>query len=223
MNTVQYIDEQTVAICDEKNNKCLLDVSDYLNLKNFYWRKGKQGYWIAFNKGSKENTCLRMHNVIIFGLNYSEVVSENKMCDHINGDRSDNRKTNLRIVDRFQNNRNLSTRKDNTSGYHGMHYNKFGEWETYINYDNIRITLGRFHKKKYAIVSRMIAEYILYNEYSRLDCKKIIDEQCLDKKELEQILSNVVYKINKRRGSMLQKEDYEIWLYGGNYDKHSTK
>ena len=48
------------------------------------------------------------------------------MPDHIHGkqSRNDNRKSNLRIVTKSQNNINQPVRKDNTSGIKGVNWNK---------------------------------------------------------------------------------------------------
>lgn len=49
--------------------------------------------------------------------------------DHINGNRSDNRLCNLRVCDNTQNSFNSKIRKDNTSGFKGVHfYKRTGKW-----------------------------------------------------------------------------------------------
>lgn len=58
--------------------------------------------------------------------------------DHINGNRSDNRLSNLRAVDRSQNQRNSSLRKDNSSGVVGVYwYAKYGKWLAKIGNEHI--------------------------------------------------------------------------------------
>jgi len=57
--------------------------------------------------------------------------------DHINGDRSDNRISNLRPCTHQQNNHNQPIRKNNRSGVKGVHFNrKAGKWhgQVCLNY-----------------------------------------------------------------------------------------
>lgn len=50
------------------------------------------------------------------------------MVDHINGKKSDNRFSNLRLATNSQNKRNVSKRRDNTSGFKGVVYTKYGRY-----------------------------------------------------------------------------------------------
>ena len=53
--------------------------------------------------------------------------------DHINGDRQDNRISNLRVCTHQQNNHNQPLRKTNTSGVKGVHFNrKANKWHAQI-------------------------------------------------------------------------------------------
>lgn len=48
----------------------------------------------------------------------------NLTCDHINKNKHDNQRRNLRVATQQQNNCNVNRRKDNTSGYKGVYFNK---------------------------------------------------------------------------------------------------
>ena len=52
--------------------------------------------------------------------------------DHINGDRLDNRRQNLRVCTQGQNNCNRLERVDNTSGFRGVSQRKDGRYQAYI-------------------------------------------------------------------------------------------
>lgn len=77
--------------------------------------------------------------------------------DHINGDRSDNRIKNLRVVTRSQNQKNCYRRKDNTSGHVGVAKRKNGSWQAYISNNGARIYLGTFSSRQEAIKARVSA------------------------------------------------------------------
>lgn len=79
--------------------------------------------------------------------------------DHINGDPSDNRISNLRVVTSIENRRNMARPKNNTSGAIGVSYRaNRKKWRAYIMIDNRQITLGHYKTKEEAILARKRAE-----------------------------------------------------------------
>jgi len=68
--------------------------------------------------------------------------------DHINGIKDDNRIINLRAVTHAENNKNLPLRKDNTSGYIGVGWDK-GKNKWRVSISNVHY--GRFKSKSDAI------------------------------------------------------------------------
>jgi hypothetical protein len=86
-----------------------------------------------------------------------------KIVDHINRNKLDNRRANLRIADKSINAINSGLRNTNTSGYKGISWSKRGKkWEVYIGKDNIRIRLGLFRKIQEAIQVRKQAEFVYH-------------------------------------------------------------
>ena len=78
--------------------------------------------------------------------------------DHINGDRADNRISNLREVTRVQNNRNKKKRKDNTSGATGIYLTPNGKFRAIMRSGGVNINLGTFSNKFDAILVRLLTE-----------------------------------------------------------------
>ncbi len=69
-----------------------------------------------------------------------------KYIDHVNGDRSDNRITNLREATKAENARNRAISKSNSLGLKGITFDKaIGKYKARIELDGRRKTLGLFN------------------------------------------------------------------------------
>lgn len=79
--------------------------------------------------------------------------------DHINGDRADNRLSNLRVVTRAENFQNKARYASNKSGVTGVHWHRQrGKWCATISAHGRNRTLGIFHRIEDAIAARKAAE-----------------------------------------------------------------
>jgi hypothetical protein len=76
-----------------------VDDGDYGMLKNYSWCISKKGYAYAYNPATKK--LIKMHRLIT-------KCPQGKVVDHINQDKLDNRKRNLRIVSTQFNSHNNS-------------------------------------------------------------------------------------------------------------------
>jgi hypothetical protein len=82
-----------------------------------------------------------------------------KTIDHINGDRTDNRITNLREVTHRENLLNAKKRSDNTSEVTGVHWRKSDQkWGAQIHINGRGKTLGAFATFDKAVEARLLAE-----------------------------------------------------------------
>jgi len=106
--------------------------------------------------GNIADKQLSAHRVA-WALEYGEW--PNGDIDHINGNRSDNRIENLRVVCKAENNRNMRKPKTNTSGVVGVSFDKKSKkWHSYIHVNNKRKTLGYFADFDGAVNARKCAE-----------------------------------------------------------------
>ena len=81
--------------------------------------------------------------------------------DHINGDKSDNRLSNLRDVSHQENGRNLKRSRNNSSGVTGVGWNHlFGKWQARITVGGRSKSLGYFNCLASAANARKRAEEI---------------------------------------------------------------
>jgi len=99
-----------------------VDVSDYEKLRRYRWRVRKgRNTWYAERSIKKEATGkysrVLMHRDLVR-------VGEGYVIDHKNGDGLDNRRVNLRIATVSENAANSRLRRNNTSGYKGVWWDK---------------------------------------------------------------------------------------------------
>jgi|GEM_PF-800030 len=153
-NTYDLSGEYGIGWTTNKNDKFYFDLEDYYLIKNFTWITGSDGYVV----GTKNRIGFRMHRFIIN-------VPDNIQIDHINRNRKDNRKTNLRFATNQLNSFNQSKRYDNKSGIIGVcWWERDNNWLAQIKYNYKRIFLGYHDNFEDAIVARLKAEKDLFGE-----------------------------------------------------------
>lgn len=108
----------------------VVDDEDYEKVScwNWYYVTGKgwkTGYAVRNEYSDGGQRQIRMHRVI---LNVPEGVE----VDHRDLDGLNNRKRNLRVATRAQNNTNQGLRKDSKSGFKGVSWDQGGKWRARI-------------------------------------------------------------------------------------------
>lgn len=122
-----------------KGAEAIVDDEDYSYLSQFSWYLNSTGDAVRSELGrSKGRKHIRMHREILNAPN-------NKVVDHKNGNRLDNRKSNLRLCSKKDNNHNSKKPKHNTSGFKGVSWHKASKkWRAYIKYNRKTIQIGTF-------------------------------------------------------------------------------
>lgn len=114
---------------------------------------------------------------------------ENQVIDHINGNRSDNRRKNLRVCTQQQNLQNKALSSLNTSGVAGVSFDKQRKkWIAEIRFDYKKCFLGRYENIEDATFVRYYAETQLFKEFrSTRNDERILKliEKCFRKEELK--------------------------------------
>ena len=138
-----------------KGIKFLFDKEDYPLIRQYNWYQNSNGY-IRSSHPHK----LFLHRLIM------GVSQKNIMVDHIHHNKTDNRKSELRIVTNAQNQMNQKPRP-HSSSYTGVSWHtKNKKWIAQISVNGKLRCLGLFEKEKDAIDARKKAEEEYYKQYS---------------------------------------------------------
>ncbi len=96
--------------------------------------------------------------------------ADNEQIDHINGDKTDNRRCNLRFADHTKNQQNKGLRSDSTTGFKGVCFDRrSGKFMAYINAYGRRTYLGYFEDKNSAALAYDKAAVRLHGDFARLN------------------------------------------------------
>lgn len=141
-----------------KGKSVLVDDGDFEWLSQWSWHYGTHGYACraTYVRGSgrknQKNTYVLMHRLI-------NKTPDGFFTDHINRNRLDNRRSNLRTADKSLNSINRAIQPNNTSGHKGVHwFKRLGLWQVYINKNRKRVSLGYFKNLRDAVKARKLAE-----------------------------------------------------------------
>ena len=154
-----------VYIDNDKEKVMLCDLEDWETLKNYYWKENKDGYAVTVNNYK----IIRFHRCV-FSLTDPKI-----QVDHINGNRLDNRKINLRICSNQENSFNKYENSNNSSGYKGVYFDKDrNKWRGAIQYNGQSIK----SPKRYDTPEEAYQWYIeksneLFKEYSVFNSREL--------------------------------------------------
>lgn len=146
----------------------IVDDEDYEFLMQWKWHINSNGYAVRrpYIKGSgrDKQKCLtiRMHRLL-------GNTPDGLDTDHINGDRLDNRKSNIRICTRSQNLVNKKIKKKFSSIYRGVNLHKSGKWLSKIHFNRRFKYLGYFDTQEEAALAYNSAAKIIHGEYAVLN------------------------------------------------------
>ena len=124
----------------------------------------KTGYHsVCLNKDKKPYTKL-IHRLL--AILFIDNPNNKSVIDHIDGNKINNNLDNLRWCTHSENSFNSKIPTTNTSGNKGVYYRKDRlKWIALIEYNKVRINLGRFEKKEDAIKARVDKARELFGEF----------------------------------------------------------
>lgn len=138
----------------------IIDIRDLDLIRPYRWVLSGNGYAHAHNRGATGK--ILMHRLIL-GL----APEDEYETDHINHNRIDNRRCNLRLCSRVQNCWNQVHRKDNTSGHPRVYLHKrTNRWIAQIVVNGIHRHLGYYDRYEDALEIRRRAQEDSFGEFS---------------------------------------------------------
>ena len=151
---IEYEDHAEVVLYNkqcEETARALIDLDDIDKVRKHKWRLKDNDYVCS---GS-----ILLHRFIMNP-------GDDMVVDHINHDKLDNRKDNLRICTQQENSMNKSKHINNTSGVVGVHWNKErNKWRATIMVNYRQIHIGYYDNIEDAIEARIDAEIEYFGEY----------------------------------------------------------
>ena len=151
-----YTIQGDITVVTASNGKTfLVDTADLDIVKRNSWCFSKTGYLVA----NIDHHVIKLHRYLL-NPNADEVV------DHINGDPTDNRRSNLRICTNTENIRNSSVSKNSKTGVLGVKKVQSGKYVATITVNRKYIHLGTFETVESAAAARRDAERIYFKDFS---------------------------------------------------------
>jgi len=143
-----------LAIIDDKDY-------DLVSIKRWYALKGRKGeyyYWttVAGKRISMQRLIMKP--------------KETEIVDHINRITHDNRRSNLRVCNKFENAWNRTSIREASSKYLGVSYHRqHNYWQALLTVNYKRIFLGNFKTEKQAAIAYNIAAIKYHGDFASVN------------------------------------------------------
>ena len=140
------------------NTYTLIDSDLFAELSQLKWHKDSDGYCI-----NKTRSHLSIHRVIM-------QAKPGEQVDHINGNKLDNKRSNLRICTNQENSFNRKIRSESTNGYKGIEYRLDKQkWRARIAFNSKKLSIGEYKTKEQAAVAYNIAAKYFFKDFAHLN------------------------------------------------------
>ena len=153
-----------VKILLTQGKVAIIDAEDAPRVLRHRWYAHKErGRWYVATsiRSGGVATVLKLHRLILNPPAETDI-------DHIDCDGLNNRRSNLRLATRSQNNQNARLRANTTSGFKGVSWNKRKhKWDVRIRLNGCQKFLGYFQTKEEAAAAYDRAAIELFGEFAR--------------------------------------------------------
>ena len=141
----------------QKNDPFYFDKEDYERVSAYCWYRHHDGYIFAATADKKK---IALHRLVMNA-------SADEQIDHINHQKENACKSNLRRVSHQENSFNGTLAKNNTSGRTGVNFNKQSKkWISRLMKSGKSFFLGAFDTFEEAVAARKAAEEKYFGDYS---------------------------------------------------------
>jgi hypothetical protein len=156
------IDGDVAYIQLTQEKQTIIDATDVDLVSKYNWHFNKGYAKTNIPAGSYKQSGMRLHRLIM-------AAPEGMEVDHINMDKLDNRRSNLRLATASENQRNRTAYATNTSGYKGVIWHKEAKkWRARIVCGGRKISLGMYLTKELAYAAYCDASKKLHGDFSRV-------------------------------------------------------
>ena len=136
----------------------LVDNDDFVELNKIRWNLDSSGYVVYVGR-------TRMHRKIM-----GCIKGDGLEIDHINGNKLDNQRSNLRFATRSQNCANRNSCKGSSSKYKGVFWEKTtGKWKAALGYGGRLHHLGRYSTEIEAAIAHDVKASEVFGEFALLN------------------------------------------------------
>ena len=155
-NEYKICNDYVIGFVRNTDKQFLIDIDDYNDIKNYNWAIDNHGYVVTKRYGK----TIKLHRLIM------NIQNSKIQVDHINNDKTDNRKSNLRIATPKDNMHNRKPSIINKSGCVGVTYDEERrKWVARLTFNGNEVLRKRFNSKEEAINARIDAENKYFGEF----------------------------------------------------------
>jgi len=151
----------------------IFDIEDLDLVKRYRWVINNNSCGEGYAEARMEDGRLKLLARLLLG------VDGNVFVDHINGNKLDNRRSNLRLASPHENNGNAGLRNDNTSGFKGVCFRKdTGRYQAYITMSGKTVSKGTFDTPEEAARAYDEAARYYFGEFACVNFPRPGEQGC---------------------------------------------
>ena len=157
----EYIetDDCIIGYTNNTHQPFYIDKEDFEKIKDYGWMENDDGYIVANGRHRFKTKFIRIHRLIL------GIYDKNIIIDYADTCPNNNRKDNLRIATRLQNQMNRKSNKNNKLGVKGV-YLSHNKYIASIEIDGQKIIIGVFDNLEDAKCARQNKEHELFGEFA---------------------------------------------------------